>query len=97
MSAVAAVTRSLGDGGRERLGLDDDQAHVVRDDVVELLGDPHALLGDRALGEQLALALEALGALLKRLEAVRAGCGTNSPMPGADRARQADGESGRRT
>ena len=69
MSAVAAATRSSGTVARERLRLDDDQAHVVRDDVVELLGDPHALLGDRALGEQLALAVEALGALLERLEA----------------------------
>ena len=59
----------VGDGRAERLGLDDDQAHVVRDDVVELLGDPHALLRDRALGEQLALALEPLGALLERLDA----------------------------
>ena len=33
------------------------------DDVVQLLRDPHALLGDRALGEQLALAVEQLGAL----------------------------------
>ena len=38
----------------------------MRDDVVQLLRDPHALLGDRALGEQLALAVEALGALLQR-------------------------------
>ena len=57
MPSVAAVTRSSADGRAERLRLDDDQAHVVRDDVVELLGDPHALLGDRALGEQLALAV----------------------------------------
>ena len=54
---MAAATRSSGTVARERLGLDDDQAHVVRDDVVELLGDPHALLRDRALGQQLALAL----------------------------------------
>ena len=50
-------------GRAERLRLDDDQADVVGDDVVELLRDPHALLGDGALGEQLALAVEQLGAL----------------------------------
>jgi hypothetical protein len=59
----------VGDGRAERLGLDDDQADVVRDDVVELLGDAQPLLGDRALGQQLALAVQALGALAQRLEA----------------------------
>ena len=61
----------VGDGRAERLGLDDDQADVVRDDVVELLRDPHALLGDRALGQQLALAVQPLGALVQRLELAR--------------------------
>ena len=73
MSAVVAATRSSGTVAPQRLRLDDDQADVVRDDVVELLGDPHALLGDGALGEQLALAIQALGALVERLEALRAG------------------------
>ena len=36
-------------GGAERLGLDDDQRDVVGDDVVQLLRDPQALVGDRAL------------------------------------------------
>ena len=59
----------VGDGRAERLRLDDDQADVVRDDIVELLRDAHALLGDRPLGQQLALAVEALGALAQRLHA----------------------------
>ena len=50
-------------GRAERLGLDDHQADVVRDDVVELPGDAHALLGDRPVGEQRALAVEPLGVL----------------------------------
>ena len=81
----------LGDGGGERLGPDDDHAHVVRDDVVQLLGDPHALLRDRALGQQLALALEPLGALAKHLDAF-APAAHEQPDPGADRAREADGD-----
>ena len=43
-------------GRAERLGLHDDEADVVGDHVVELLGDPDALLCDGALGEQLTLA-----------------------------------------
>ena len=67
---VGRLAHALVAGGRaERLRLDDDQADVVRDDVVELLRDPHALLGDRALGEQLALAVEPLGALAQRVDA----------------------------
>ena len=64
---VGGLAHALVAGGRaERLRLDDDQADVVGDDVVELLRDAHALLGDGALGEQLALALQALGALVQR-------------------------------
>ena len=58
----------VGDRRAERLGLDDDQADVVGDDVVQLLRDPHALLGHRALGQQLALAVDALGPLVQRVE-----------------------------
>ena len=58
----------VGDRRAERLGLDDDEADVVRDDVVQLLRDPHALLGDRALGQQLALAVHPLGPLVQRVE-----------------------------
>ena len=34
------------------------------DDVVQLAGDAHALVADGLLGQQLALALQPLGALL---------------------------------
>ena len=43
----------------------------MRDDVVQLLGDAHALLGDRALGQQLALAVQPLGPLVQRVELAR--------------------------
>ena len=52
----------------ERLGLDDHQADVVGDDVVEILGDPHALLGDRPVGQQLALAVGAVGPVAQGLD-----------------------------
>ena len=75
----------VGDGRAERLRLDDDQADVVRDDVVELLRDAHALLGDGPLGQQLALAVEALGALAQRLHA-RAPAADVEPEAGGERA-----------
>jgi hypothetical protein len=80
----------VGDGRAERLGLDDDQADVVRDDVVELLGDAQPLLGDRALGQQLALAVQVLGALAQRLEA-RAAAADVEPDPAGDGAQHPGG------
>ena len=96
MSAVRLGDALVGDGRAERLGLDDDQAHVVRDDVVQLLGDPHALLGDRALGQQLALAVEPLGALAGAPRSVARRLRDEQPDAGADRARAGRRRSGRR-
>ena len=53
-------------GRAQRLSLDDHERDVVRHHVVELAGDAHALVRHRLLGEQLALAVEALGALAQR-------------------------------
>jgi hypothetical protein len=91
---VGDPRRGLGDalvghGRAQRLRLDDDQAHVVRDDVVELLGDPHPLLRDRPLGEQLALAVQPLGALAQHVEAL-APAAHEQPDAGADGARERD-------
>ena len=44
-----------------------DDAHRVRDDVVQFLRDAQALVGDRPLGLFVALALESVGALLELL------------------------------
>ena len=52
---------------------------------MELLRDAHALLGDRPLGQQLALAVEALGALPQRLHA-RAPAADVEPEAGGQRA-----------
>ena len=49
MPSVASRTLLVARGGAERLRLDDDQRDVVGDDVVQLLRDPQALVGDRAL------------------------------------------------
>ena len=57
---------SLLDDPQRATGLDHDHAHVVRDDVVQLAGDPLALVADGALGPLVALALEPLRALLER-------------------------------
>ncbi len=46
-----------------RLRLHHDHADRMRDDVVQLAGDPDSLLGDREPGLLLALPLQALGAL----------------------------------
>ena len=43
---------------RADAGLHRDHAHRVRDDVVQLLRDAQPLVGDRALGLLVALALE---------------------------------------
>ncbi len=53
---------------QRRAGLDDDDAHVVGDDVVELARDPLALLGDRPGVAFLALALEAGRPFLDRAD-----------------------------
>ena len=74
-------------GGAERLRLHDDQADVVGDDVVQFLRDPHALLGDRTLREQLALAVQQLGALAQAVEA-RAAVAAVEADAGRDRAQQ---------
>ena len=88
---MASRDALVADGRAERLRLDDDQADVVRDDVVQLLRDPHALLGDRALGQQLALAIEPLGALAERLDA-RAPAAHEEPDAGATAHVSADGD-----
>jgi hypothetical protein len=80
----------VGNGRAERLGLDDDQADVMGDDVVELLRDAQPLLGDRTLGEQHALAVQALGALMQCGDA-RAPAADVEPDPAGDRAQQGGG------
>ena len=90
--AVGRLAHPLVARGRaERLRLDDDQADVVGDDVVQLLRDPHALLGDRALGEQLALAVQQLGALAQAVDA-RAAVADVEAEPGGDRAEQREAD-----
>jgi hypothetical protein len=76
---------------RRRDRLDDDEADVVGDHVVELLRDAHAFLGDGAVGEQLALAVHSLGALAQRLQ--RRPAGGHVEAEGADR-RALDREGG---
>ena len=49
-------------------GLDHHHADRVGDDVVQLAGDPVAFLGDSLAGEEVALALGAIGAVGERLE-----------------------------
>ncbi len=61
------------EGGADAARLDDEQADVVGDDVVELAGDAHPLLGDRPPGEQVALALQVQVALPQRLHVGAAG------------------------
>ena len=75
----------------QRLRLHDDQAHVVRHHVVELLRDAHPLLGDGALGEQPLLPVQALGPLLQRRDA-RALAADVDPGAGGDRAHEGDGD-----
>ncbi len=50
------------------VGLDDHHRHVVRDDVVQLAGDPGPLGGDGDLGLRLAFPLQAGGTLLQLVE-----------------------------
>ena len=45
-TAVRACLRPAVEGAQRRAGLDDDHAHVVGHDVVQLAGDPFPLLGD---------------------------------------------------
>jgi hypothetical protein len=63
------------------LGLDHDDAHAVRDDVVQLTRDPCALGGHGRLGVLLALALGPLRALVEArdIEATRAHVGAEQP------------------
>ena len=63
-----AASRSAPSSAPERLRLHDHQADAVGDDVVELARDPHALRGDRLLGQQQLLALELGGAVVQRRE-----------------------------
>ena len=60
------LVRALVDDAQRAARLDHDHAHVVRDHVVQLAGDPLALVADGALGPLVALALEPLRALLER-------------------------------
>ena len=63
-----ARRRLLGaEGVALRAGLDDHHAHVVGDEVVQLAGDPRALVGHRLARAQVALALEQLRARGERL------------------------------
>ena len=64
-AASAGRVRQAAPGGRR---LDHHHADRVGDDVVELPGDPVALLGDPLAGEQVALALGALGPVGERLQ-----------------------------
>ena len=72
-------------GRGQRLRLDHHQRDVVGDDVVQLTGDAHALVADGLLGQQLALALQPLGALLEAVDVV----GPRAQVQG-DRHREAD-------
>ena len=64
--AVRASSGRLLDHAQGAARLDHHHAHVVRDHVVELAGDPLALLADGALGPLVALPLEPLRPLLER-------------------------------
>ncbi len=71
-------------------GLDVDQRDVVGDDIVQLAGDAHPLLGDTAAGLLLAGAFGALGALADGVDigpaaADRVARGRGHPRPGEDR------------
>ena len=62
----AGLRRTLVERGQPGAGLDDDHAHMVRHDVVQLAGDPVALVLDRATVSFVAVGLEDPGALLDR-------------------------------
>ncbi len=73
MASVVVGDPLVVDRHPERLGLDDHQADVVGHHVVEILGDPDALLRHGAVGHQLALAVGAVGAVAQGVDVGPAG------------------------
>ena len=81
-SAVLRLLRSPVERGQPGAGLDDDHADMMRDDVVQLAGDPLALVLDGPPRAVLAFGLLEARVLLDRGARSGGACGPSRRAPG---------------